>query len=86
MGAKITHKPDMNAAKTLGHIMGTNDIKKFLCYKNRETSLTANRFCFYAKMLEVWRKYRDFEPEGETAIRKEPLWFNHRLGTIIHKA
>lgn len=31
-------------------------------------------------MLRVWSKYRNFEPENESTIRKEALWLNNKVG------
>lgn len=30
-------------------------------------------------MLSTWRKYRNVDPVGKTAIRKEHIWFNDRI-------
>lgn len=75
----------MNVGNTLGHIKGASDVTTFRRNRKPSTDPTSDRFRFYAEMLKIWRKYRNFEPDNEAAIRKEPLWFNDHLGTVhIH--
>lgn len=77
---RMLNKPDMNAASALRHIAGADDVVKFLTYRNPPFNLDRGRFKFYAQLMAVWKKHRNFEPSTETAVRGEPLWFNNRIG------
>lgn len=78
---RLILKPHMNAGNTLGHITESDSVVRYLSYRNPSFPEHRTGFRFYRDMMTVWRKYRCFEPVGESAIRKEHFWFNDRLST-----
>lgn len=54
-------------------------MKQYLLYRNPKTPLPKEKYKFYQEMLKVWKKYKKFELEQESTVRKEALWFNQRI-------
>lgn len=77
---RVIKKPTMNTGKALAVIVKSDDIVQFLAYRNPQFNIPQGQFRFYREMLATWYKYRQFSPETESAIRREPLWFNTKIG------
>lgn len=78
---------DPNAAKALYHFLQTSHLQQYLAYRKPPTVLSRGKHQFYQEMLRRWNHYRIFEPESESTIRKDALWYNSNIGpgkTFLH--
>lgn len=76
----LIKKPQMNVGRTLGYILGLDDVSRIFSYRNLPVLISDDKFRFYKELMETWRKFRQFEPTSEAAIRNEPLWYNNHIG------
>lgn len=77
---RLLNHPDMNIGPTLRHILKTDDLSIFLSFRKPPLPPDIGKYKFYARMLDVFNKYHDFEPVNEEAIRGEKLWHNPQVG------
>lgn len=83
---RVIKDPMMNAARATSYVLESANIKNSLRCRKTKLQSCVGKFRFYFEMLKVWRVCRDFEPQTEDAIRKEPLWFNNYLTPGLHSA
>lgn len=82
---RLLRGPHMNVEFVLNHLLETEDLRGLLKYRNPPVPPLRNTFRFYGEMLQLWSKFRKFEPEFEGDIRSEPIWFNSYLGDGIFR-
>lgn len=67
---RVTAEKDMNLGEALRHLLRTTNLKQYLSYRNPPTQIPIGRHKIYQEMLKVWRRFRNFEPDNESTIRK----------------
>lgn len=81
---RVLRNPGMHVNRALCHILNTDNLARFLTYRKPLPHTPSEDFPFYLEMLKLWKRYRNFEPETEEAIRKESLWHNHLLAPGLY--
>lgn len=69
----------MNTHSSLAANLQIDDLNYFLRGKDHAVFKSASSNRFYVSVLSTWSNLRCFEPEGELAIRTEPIWANSRI-------
>ena len=67
-----------NCNTTAAFILKTNDVERFLTYKNN-TRFLQPLPQFYKQLLDMWYPINNVEPETISEVLNESIWLNERI-------
>lgn len=81
---RVIRIPERSVGITLSYLADTNNIKRYLSYRNPPFDHNMEKYHFYSAMMKRWKEARAFEPTTEEEIRRESLWFNQSLSSGLY--
>lgn len=82
---RLLAHPEMNTAASMASLLQILSVPDLFQSKDPKFIKSLPSYGFYKDLLSVWAEISCFDPQNESAIRREPLWSNQHIKWKIPK-